>query len=335
MRLAELDVRTLAREAVAQVQDGIGAHKVTLVEFADEVSIKADPRLMRMVLEQLLDNARRYTPPGSCIDVLVQTSGSDSGDHCGGNGPGVPEDVLPHLFQPFYRSDQARLPRRRPGWCLTATASIVALHGGTIKATRSSEGGLRVMVSVPARIAGRPTHALGDGEALRPLLVLPPTLACNTSTARLVHPGSESPQRQEECAAPSPGGAARMVPRPPGENAELLERLVVEALRDHVFWRRNYHPEDGFTIRETDKRQEGYEASVAILTQELLGLLAELKRDVPFFSGRYKGHMIAEQTIASQIGYFATMLYNPNNIAAEISPVTTRLEMEVARTWPG
>ncbi len=117
---------------------------------------------------------------------------------------------------------------------------------------------------------------------------------------------------------------------PRAENADLLERLVVEALRDHVFWRRNYHPEDGFTIRETDKRQEGYEESVAVLTQELMGLLAELKRDVPFFSGRYKGHMVAEQTIASQIGYFATMLYNPNNIAAEISPVTTRLELEVA-----
>ncbi len=117
---------------------------------------------------------------------------------------------------------------------------------------------------------------------------------------------------------------------PRAENADLLERLVVEALRDHVFWRRNYHPEDGFSIREMDKRREGYESSVAVLTQELLGLLAELKRDVPFFSGRYKGHMIAEQTIASQIGYFATMLYNPNNIAAEISPVTTRLELEVA-----
>lgn len=117
---------------------------------------------------------------------------------------------------------------------------------------------------------------------------------------------------------------------PRGENAELLERLIVEALRDHVFWRRNYHPEDGFTIREMDKRREGYEESVAVLTQELMGLLAQLKRDVPFFSGRYKGHMVAEQTIAAQIGYFATMLYNPNNIAAEISPVTTRLELEVA-----
>lgn len=117
---------------------------------------------------------------------------------------------------------------------------------------------------------------------------------------------------------------------PRAENAELFERLVTEALRDHVFWRRNHHPEDGFTIREQDKRAEGYESAVATLTQELLGLLAELKRGVPFFSGRYKGHMCAEQTIASQIGYFATMLYNPNNVAIEASPVTTRLELEVA-----
>ena len=117
---------------------------------------------------------------------------------------------------------------------------------------------------------------------------------------------------------------------PRAENAELLERLVTEALRDHVFWRRNYHPEDGFTIREQDKRREGYEEAVATLTQELMGLLAELKRGVPFFSGRYKGHMVFEQTIAAQVGYFATMLYNPNNVSIEASPVTTRLELEVA-----
>jgi glutamate/tyrosine decarboxylase-like PLP-dependent enzyme len=118
---------------------------------------------------------------------------------------------------------------------------------------------------------------------------------------------------------------------PRAENAELLERLVTEALRDHVFWRRNYHPEDGFTIRETDKRTAGYDEAVATLTQELMGLLAELKRGVPFFSGRYKGHMNYEQTIASQVGYFAAMLFNPNNVAIEGSPVTTRLELQVAR----
>lgn len=118
---------------------------------------------------------------------------------------------------------------------------------------------------------------------------------------------------------------------PQAENADLFERLITEALRDHVFWRRNYHPEDGITIRELDKRSAGYEEAVATLTQELMGLLAELKRDVPFFSGRYLGHMAYQQTIASQVGYFAAMLYNPNNVSPEAAPVTTRLEQEVVQ----
>lgn len=117
---------------------------------------------------------------------------------------------------------------------------------------------------------------------------------------------------------------------PRAENAALGEQLLLEAFRDHVFWRRNHHPEDGFTIRESDRRSAGYEQAVATLIEELNGLLAALKRDVPLFSGRYQGHMLGEQTLASQVGYLAGMLYNPNNVVAEVSPVTTRLELEAA-----
>lgn len=117
---------------------------------------------------------------------------------------------------------------------------------------------------------------------------------------------------------------------PKAENADVFERLLLEAFRDHVFWRRNFHPEDGFLITEQEKRSPAHEAAVATLTQELFGLLSELKNGVPFFSPRYVGHMTADLTMASLIGYFATMLYNPNNVAAEGSPVTSRLELEVA-----
>ena len=117
---------------------------------------------------------------------------------------------------------------------------------------------------------------------------------------------------------------------PKAENADVFERLLLEAFRDHVFWRRNFHPEDGFTIRERDKHTAAYQASIATLSQELFGLLAELKDGVPFFSPRYVGHMASDPTMASLIGYIATMLYNPNNVAAEGSPVTTRLELQVA-----
>jgi glutamate/tyrosine decarboxylase-like PLP-dependent enzyme len=117
---------------------------------------------------------------------------------------------------------------------------------------------------------------------------------------------------------------------PKGENADVFERLLLEAFRDHVFWRRNSHPEDGFRVTELEKLQPGYQQSISTLSQEMMGLLAELKAGVPFYSPRYIGHMSSDLTMASLIGYFATMLYNPNNVAAEASPVTTRMELEVA-----
>lgn len=117
---------------------------------------------------------------------------------------------------------------------------------------------------------------------------------------------------------------------PRAENADLLERLAVEAIRDHAFWRRNFHPEDGVTIRERDRRSEAHGATAARLTEEFGALLARLKQDLPFFSGRYLGHMLCEQTLAAQAGYLAAMLYNPNNVAAETSPATTPMELEAA-----
>lgn len=127
-----------------------------------------------------------------------------------------------------------------------------------------------------------------------------------------------------------PADPAALFLGPKAENADILERLLLEAFRDHVFWRRNFHPEDGFQISEQDKRTPAYESAISTLSQELFGLLAELKNGVPFFSPRYVGHMNSDLTMASLVGYFATMLYNPNNVAAEGSPVTTRLELEVA-----
>jgi glutamate/tyrosine decarboxylase-like PLP-dependent enzyme len=126
------------------------------------------------------------------------------------------------------------------------------------------------------------------------------------------------------------GDPASLFLGPKGENAEVFERLLLDAFRDHVFWRRNFHPEDGFLVGEIEKRDPAYERSISILRQELFGLLAELKGGVPFFSPRYVGHMSSDLTMASLIGYFATLLYNPNNVAAEASPVTSRMELEVA-----
>src|SRR5215468_307723 len=61
---------------------------------------------------------------------------------------------------------------------------------------------------------------------------------------------------------------------PKAENADLLERLVLEALRDCVFWRRNFHPEDDIIITEKVKREDVFQDSLALVRQEFLTLLA-------------------------------------------------------------
>ena len=116
---------------------------------------------------------------------------------------------------------------------------------------------------------------------------------------------------------------------PRGENAEVLERLVVEAVRDQVYWRQNFHPMDPIHITEVVKRSPEYLDALDRLEEGYAGLLAFLKKSVPFFSMRYQGHMNWEVTIPGILGYFAAMLHNPNNVAFEGSTATTILEVLV------
>jgi glutamate/tyrosine decarboxylase-like PLP-dependent enzyme len=117
---------------------------------------------------------------------------------------------------------------------------------------------------------------------------------------------------------------------PKAENEYLLTELVTSALRSHADWRRSYHPEDGSPIVAAEKDLPAFRESIAKLKRDFAAMLDELQGSVPFFSGRYNGHMVSEQTIASQAAYFAAMLHNPNNVSLEVSPVTTRFEAEVA-----
>jgi len=122
---------------------------------------------------------------------------------------------------------------------------------------------------------------------------------------------------------------------PKAENADLVEQMLLKVYRDYVFWRRNFHPEDRVAIPPEDQRSQSYEAFVSHFQRELFTLLGELKSDLPFFSPRYIGHMLADISLPALVGYIATMLYNPNNVSWEASPVTTLIEIQVGRELAG
>jgi glutamate/tyrosine decarboxylase-like PLP-dependent enzyme/anti-sigma regulatory factor (Ser/Thr protein kinase) len=133
-----------------------------------------------------------------------------------------------------------------------------------------------------------------------------------------------------------PATRARVDPKalflgPKAENADLVEQMLLKVYRDYAFWRRNFHPEDPVVIRPEDQRGPAYEEFVSRFERELFTLLGELKAGIPFYSPRYIGHMLADVSLPALVGYIATMLYNPNNVSWEASPVTTLLEIEVGR----
>ncbi len=118
---------------------------------------------------------------------------------------------------------------------------------------------------------------------------------------------------------------------PRAENAAVWRELLDYIFQDYVHWRRNYFPSDPVVVNRVQRRSASHEAWVDTLTASLDATLNKLKQHFPFHSPRYIAHMLSEQTLPSVLGYFAGMLFNPNNVTAEAAPITVELELEVGR----
>ena len=114
---------------------------------------------------------------------------------------------------------------------------------------------------------------------------------------------------------------------PYAENDTLLEKLLLEFLRDHVYWRRNFHPEDPPAIATSASLHPDYMAFEARMRRELHQLSAALKHSVPFHSPRYLGHMVSDLLLPGLVAQMITLPYNPNNVSEEAAPVTVDLEV--------
>ena len=92
----------------------------------------------------LLDNARKWSPPGQVVSVLCRDGEVVVRDR----GPGVAPEDLPHIFDRFYRAPSARgLPGSGLG--LAIVAQVVKAEGGTISAEADPGGGMRMTLALP------------------------------------------------------------------------------------------------------------------------------------------------------------------------------------------
>ncbi|MGW5239307.1 sensor histidine kinase [Monashia sp. NPDC004114] len=143
------DVVAAARPVAAAALVDVSASIAEAAPANGATTALVDPRELTRAVDNLVSNAVRYTPPGSAVVVGVSADDCvciNVADACGG----IPEDVLPRVFEPGYRASSARTPgdAAGAGLGLAIVEAIVEGHGGTVS-VRNSGPGCRFEIRLP------------------------------------------------------------------------------------------------------------------------------------------------------------------------------------------
>src|ERR1019366_8770195 len=119
--------------------------------------------LMRRAMENVVRNAIRYSPEKSAIQVSITDTEREATIVVRDYGPGVPQDALVRIFDPFFRVEEARdLNSGGSGLGLSIAKRAVQVHHGTITAENASPG-LRVQITIPLVLTPLLSRALSHG----------------------------------------------------------------------------------------------------------------------------------------------------------------------------
>lgn len=127
-------------------------HQTVQVHLPDALPpVLCDPTRIQQVLDNLLQNAHKYTPEGSTIKVVLEPQSSDMvACSIEDNGRGIAEEEITQLFTPFYRGAQARQNGTQgAGLGLYIARSIIELHGGTLTCSSRPGHGARFTFTLP------------------------------------------------------------------------------------------------------------------------------------------------------------------------------------------
>ncbi|HEU5065940.1 MAG TPA: ATP-binding protein [Gaiellaceae bacterium] len=145
---------TRAAPIVREVLDGLAESAVragiTLgSELDEDVEVPLRPRMLRVAIENLVENALRYAGDGATFSIRLVREGTETVLTAADDGIGVSDEDLLRLFERFYRSDRARASRGT-GLGLAIVKHIVTSAGGRVEAASTPGHGLQITIAFPA-----------------------------------------------------------------------------------------------------------------------------------------------------------------------------------------
>jgi signal transduction histidine kinase len=113
-------------------------------------NLKLDARRITQVINNLLQNALKFTPSGGGVSVTITCGEQAAKIEIMDSGEGIPEDALPHIFDRFYRADHSRArDKGGSGLGLTIARGLIGAHGGRLTASNAPQGGAVFTIELP------------------------------------------------------------------------------------------------------------------------------------------------------------------------------------------
>ena len=141
--------RALLDQAVEESRKILASHRVSVAVDESDDPAWFDPHLLSRVLRHLLENAARYTPPGSRITLSSRRTNDRLEFGVEDNGPGIDALDLPLIFEKFYRGKRGAFLGKGTGMGLAIVRAILAAHGGAIEVSSNPGQGTSFRFWVP------------------------------------------------------------------------------------------------------------------------------------------------------------------------------------------
>jgi K+-sensing histidine kinase KdpD len=149
LNLAEIKMDKLAAEVGARLQTRTEEHKI-LIQFPEDFpTIVGDQNRLEQVFYNLLENAVKYSPNGGEIRVSGQIRAKQIIVCIQDQGTGISREDIPHVFDRFYRAEDAAKNTQGAGLGLFLSRAIIEAHNGRIWVEPRSVKGTRICFSIP------------------------------------------------------------------------------------------------------------------------------------------------------------------------------------------
>ena len=166
LEATEFRLRPLVKQVLENQQLTLLSQRVRLDVQVEDVTLVADRGKIRLILENLVSNAVKYSPKGGTIHLRARATGAQLVLDVADSGPGIPAEERDHVFDAFYTGRAAKATAvKGTGIGLSVVLEFVAAHGGTVQIIDGEFAGAHFRITMPIRVTSGDRPAKSEPKA--------------------------------------------------------------------------------------------------------------------------------------------------------------------------